>query len=993
MNAFDSFHQQPEIKPAVEQIIAASKDAGKERYIEYAPLGKSAEGRDIPFVIFAKSQGDVENYQKSTLPMMMEHPDQLINSIEKGEIGKYKPVIWFNNIHSDESNGVDAQIDMLRELATQDTITFKSVSSTVKGKDKDGNDYGNVGTGDKEDITLDVNELLDNYIVLFSLNNNPDGRFYNNRTMVSGFDPNRDVTYQTQIETATVFQAMAKWSPMIFNDFHGFVEDFLIEPCTPPHDPNFEYDLLMDSAIEHANAMGKAGIGMDGGYNHYIIPMFDYGQGWDDGAPMYAAVLSQMHGAVGHTVEIPELNQKSNDTFKCAGFGSLKYALDHKQKMFENQLTIYDRGIKGIDDKGVDKYLVNAKGESIGRARGSNENFFPEYYVLPVDGKLQKNRLAAYEMAEYLIKNGVKVERTNTDVKIGDVTYPRGSYIVPMHQAKRGFANCVLYDGSDFSDFSAMYAEVTMCFPALRGFDKYEIRVADAFKGKTESVENVTIPATDIPSGADQIIIKNTNNDVIKAVNDLLANNKAVYMTYSKGQDFNKGDFIVLKDDLQSVRNKYFLELEPLKEKAIVKKIKEPKVYESGNELGYVLKELAFNLVDSYDNADIIADETGKELTEAMENKIKAGTSYVGVGGYGVYAMADSGLLPGLEIGSNGDSYEGVLKAVLDTDSVITGRYNENDVLYNNSASWIEKVPATAKVLASISDKEGFYTAGWWPNHDEVKGKAYIIQDQAEKGKITLFASHITNKGHPSHQFRLLANAIYDGMPGELTEIVGTNSAGGGSHKKHNGGTTTKDTTTPNTPVKDPAKEPAKDSAKDTASKTMPSDTRNHWSESSVKELIDLGAVSSYPDHTFKPDKNITRAELVTILVKALKIDISSDKVFADTQKHWAKDYIAAAEKYRIVSGYTANQFGPDDFVTREQMATMIMRALKLNSQAAKEIFGDQKEISDWAKDYISAAQNAKLISGYPDGSFHPKDSATRGEAAKVIVNAIKTTN
>ena len=59
-----------------------------------------------------------------------------------------------------------------------------------------------------------------------------------------------------------VMEGVGKWTPMILNDFHGFVPAFLIEPCTPPHDPNFEYDLLMDGMINHAHSMGKAGIAL-----------------------------------------------------------------------------------------------------------------------------------------------------------------------------------------------------------------------------------------------------------------------------------------------------------------------------------------------------------------------------------------------------------------------------------------------------------------------------------------------------------------------------------------------------------------------------------------------------------------------------------------------------------------------------------------------------------------------------------------------------------
>jgi hypothetical protein len=701
--------------------------------------------------MFARSKADIDEYLEETLPMMLENPDIFINKIENG-FDDYKPAIWFNNVHSDEANGSDAQLDILRKLATEDTITFKRA---VNNQDK----------SELETVTLDVQEILDNFIILFNINNNPDGMVYNTRATVAGFDPNRDPSYQTQIEMVHVMEGVGKWTPMILNDFHGFVPAFLIEPCTPPHDPNFEYDLLMDGMINHAHAMGKAGIA-NTKYNNYIIPMFDYADGWDDGGPMYVPVAAMLHGTMGHTIEIPELNQESTNAFMYAGFGSLKHALENKERLFLNQLNIYKRGIEGLDDRAVDEWFINAEGKAIGRPRGDKENFFPEYFIIPVDKTLQKNQLAAYEMVQYLIRNSLKVEKTTTPVTVDGINYPIGTFVVPMRQAKRGLVNSLLYDGSDFSDWGAMYAEVTMNFPHLRGFDKYESREAGVFDGVTQRVEKVDIPATNIPWDVDKIVIRNTNNDVIKAVNELLAKDKLVQMTYSDGEAFNKGDFVVAKKDLETVKNKYYLELAPYIEEADLKVLKQPNVMAVGSELIFVLEGLGFNLVDSYNEADIIVDASSSSLSTTVRNLIQGGTSYIGIGGNPINAVANSGLLPGLSRGRTGGSHEGVLRAVINTDSVITGGYSENDFLYNKSGSWMETVPATSTVLATLKDSEDFYVAGWWPGHESAQGKPYIIQDKIGEATITLFANHITNRAHPAHQFRMLANAIYDGAPG-----------------------------------------------------------------------------------------------------------------------------------------------------------------------------------------------------------------------------------
>ena len=94
-----------------------------------------------------------------------------------------------------------------------------------------------------ETVTLDVQEILDNFIILFNINNNPDGMVYNTRATTAGFDPNRDPSYQTQIEMVHVMEGVGKWTPMILNDFHGYLPEFLIETCTPHNDTNFDYEL------------------------------------------------------------------------------------------------------------------------------------------------------------------------------------------------------------------------------------------------------------------------------------------------------------------------------------------------------------------------------------------------------------------------------------------------------------------------------------------------------------------------------------------------------------------------------------------------------------------------------------------------------------------------------------------------------------------------------------------------------------------------------
>jgi len=170
----------------------------------------------------------------------------------------------------------------------------------------------------------------------------------------------------------------------------------------------------------------------------------------------------------------------------------------------------------------------------------------------------------------------------------------------------------------------------------------------------------------------------------------------------------------------------------------------------------------------------------------------------------------------------------------------------------------------------------------------------------------------------------------------------------------------------------------------------MPDDIVGHWAEGNIKQLINLGAIASYPDNTFRPNRNITRAEFATILVKAFGLKSQTEKVFADTENHWAKDFISIAADNGIIVGYGDNMFGPNDLITREQMAVMIVKTMKLDLETVETSLLDKDQISDWAGNYVSSAIKAKVIVGYPDGTFKPKENATRAEAVTVIVNGLR---
>lgn len=997
LNPYDTYHTYEEIKPAIDRITADSNNKYG-RYVEYQQIGTSTQGRAIHFSIVAKDKASVDQYLNETLPLMNNDPAALQEMIKSGQLQDYKVPIWLNNIHADEANGVDVIIKFLDTLMTQKIVNYDTTDAS-----------GNVVP-----VALDIDKALDNVIFLLDYVENPDGRALNTRATSTLLDPNRDNSYQTQPETQAVTAQIAKWTPLSFLDMHGFVSGFLIEPCTPPHDPNIEYDLVLDNMIEQAEAMGNAGVA-NTKYDVYHIPYLEsenlkndpnyadpYGNatGWDDASPAYTAVYAMHQGALGHTIEVPELNEDSLDAFYYATLAATSYVQDNKEKLFLNQLEIFKRGINNEDHKEVDEYLVNANYESIGRERETQEsNFFPEYYVLPVAKDLQKNELETYKMVQYLLRNGVKVEQTTTPVSVDGITYPAGTYVVNMHQAKRGYANLVLYDGLDVSDFNAMYSDTVQNFADMRGFDRYISRSAGAFSGKTRQVSSVVIPTTDLNQYpfAQNYVIRNSNNDAIKAVNELLANNKAVTLLSNDGTGYEKGSFLVSRSNLRTVASKYLLDLVPFSDAGDkTGKLLKPANVAIAGAPSYILADLGFKVTTDTAAADV--------LVNSGTGLIASGKPFIGYGRTILGSIKSLNILPGLDYANPVNqsnrvaAHEGLFKATLSQDSVITAPYADSEYLYTVSAAYITAVPEGAEVLAEYGTGEDFFKAGWWPNSDAAKDQVLALNYQTDNIHVTLFANDLLNKYHPQNQFRLLANAIYASAPA-ATEEDGMDNGVLEPEPSSNPGTSVPvPTATPAptaTPVPTATPAPATPQPTATAPAVSFTDLGNvAWAALAIEELTAKGILKGVGGNLFAPLKEVTRAEFITMIARAFNLPLENASAdFSDVQAaHWAYSYVAAGVENGLVNGVGGGKFEPNRSITREEMAIIAANALtKFKGKAVADAdavlagFKDNSSIASYAKDAVALLTQEGIVKGMTADTFVPKGIANRAQAAVII--------
>ena len=166
------------------------------------------------------------------------------------------------------------------------------------------------------------------------------------------------------------------------------------------------------------------------------------------------------------------------------------------------------------------------------------------------------------------------------------------------------------------------------------------------------------------------------------------------------------------------------------------------------------------------------------------------------------------------------------------------------------------------------------------------------------------------------------------------------------------------------------------------------------WAENSINALADRGIISGRENGVFDPNGMITRAELAKIIVSAFDIKADTEELpFDDIDSgSWAYGYIRRAYAAEIINGVDKNRFAPNDFVTRQDAAVMIYRALKNGAETDKNIlnkFSDRNKISAYAETALSFMVENKLISGMDGNTIAPLEKSSRAQIAVLVYRAI----
>ena len=714
---YDSFRTVYELYDDLEALAATDTDL----YVSKESMGQTTtDGYDMPYLIIADSKESVDKWLAYT-DLVESDPDLALTKLANGDFDDLRVPMFASNVHSNENAAVNGILEFAHLLLENETINVNTLEGfTDAGKEllaqemakqnvavpeqiknfasyigfiRGENGYkanGSLYSGqldlaayyNVQENRVNVKELLGDVFMVIVPEQNIEGYEHMTRTTGQGYDPNRDEANQTLFEDANAMALVNKFNPMVFTEIHGRVEAMLIEPCTPPHEPNYEYDLIAKQFIQLGEAVGMGAIANNPEHNSFEMPYRDYlrvdndspsgvawTEPWDDMTTAYGSQFPVLIGTAGITWELPVYSDVASELVVPYGLMTqAMYIQANKITMLENQAKLFSRGVNNTNSNElvapwyVDQYDRPGTQTELMRpvydGEGQNGNFYPECYIIPMDSANQKNLYDAAAEMKYLTRNDVKVNVASKEFTYDGVTYPAGTMVVSMYQAKRSLANSQLFDGTFINVWQGLYSESFAQRSNARGYDRVIVAEPAAYKtimAACPETINYTQALTYLAAFATQfegvenadVIIDNVSNDSAAAVNALLRAGKTVAII-TEGSE--KGNFICSYEDFMTVAKDYVLTATGVYGAGIkAAVILNPQVYLPGkpadNTSGYVettlrsgsynyrfdwlaLTAMGFTMTDDLTKANVIVGS--RALSDDALAAVKAGTPYMG---------------------------------------------------------------------------------------------------------------------------------------------------------------------------------------------------------------------------------------------------------------------------------------------------------------------------------------------------------------------------
>lgn len=853
---YDSFRTVYELYDDLEALAATDTDL----YVSKESMGQTTtDGYDMPYLIIADSKESVDKWLAYT-DLVESDPDLVLTKLANGDFDDLRVPMFASNVHSNENAAVNGILEFAHLLLENETINVNTLEGfTDAGKEllaqemakqnvavpeqiKDFASYigfirgengykanGSLYSGqldlaayyNVQENRVNVKELLGDVFMVIVPEQNIEGYEHMTRTTGQGYDPNRDEANQTLFEDANAMALVNKFNPMVFTEIHGRVEAMLIEPCTPPHEPNYEYDLIAKQFIQLGEAVGMGAIANNPEHNSFEMPHRDYlrvdndspsgvawTEPWDDMTTAYGSQFPVLIGTAGITWELPVYSDVASELVVPYGLMTqAMYIQANKITMLENQAKLFSRGVNNTNSNElvapwyVDQYDRPGTQTEMMRpvydGEGQNGNFYPECYIIPMDSANQKNLYDAAAEMKYLTRNDVKVNVASKEFTYDGVTYPAGTMVVSMYQAKRSLANSQLFDGTFINVWQGLYSESFAQRSNARGYDRVIVAEPAAYKtimAACPETINYTQALTYLAAFATQfegvenadVIIDNVSNDSAAAVNALLRAGKTVAII-TEGSE--KGNFICSYEDFMTVAKDYVLTATGVYGAGIkAAVILNPQVYLPGkpadNTSGYVettlrsgsynyrfdwlaLTAMGFTMTDDLTKANVIVGS--RALSDDALAAVKAGTPYMGYSNDAITGRSAFMQELGVEISSCDKGTDFLGRVVYPNNTLVNATYiNEgDDVMYEYGTNWFTKIPEGATVLVQNAGKAPLQ--GCICLTDEELTEQFnqynngVVGFEYQNGDLdmALFANVLNHKIHQTDEYTFISNFIF----------------------------------------------------------------------------------------------------------------------------------------------------------------------------------------------------------------------------------------
>ena len=172
-----------------------------------------------------------------------------------------------------------------------------------------------------------------------------------------------------------------------------------------------------------------------------------------------------------------------------------------------------------------------------------------------------------------------------------------------------------------------------------------------------------------------------------------------------------------------------------------------------------------------------------------------------------------------------------------------------------------------------------------------------------------------------------------------------------------------------------------------------------HWGEGAIRQAFALEYMDEWKNGVTSPDSGVTRGEFSKIMALVLKLDTNEyaehQMTFRDVfESNKYYEYIRALNAVGVVSGESATKFMPNKIVTRAEAITMIINAIGFENKAPEAMpnlkFADVDEVPAWAIKFVYVANAIGLVNGDENGNFMPNKQLTKAEIATITNNLVK---